>query len=84
MAPMEVVSMNCPSRSQGGGVYVDSGAVVSFSGCEIYDNEATGYYVSFCPTPFHGPHGSSFPELTLLAHVCVRQYGVRRTAQAYR
>ena len=58
--------MNYPSRSQGGGVYVGSGAVVSFSGCEIYDNEATGNYVSFCPAPFHGPHGSSFQEMSLV------------------
>ena len=67
MAPMEVVSMNCPSRSQGGGVCVDSGAVVSFSGCDIHDNEA--YYVRLCLAPFHGPHGRRFPELTLYPRV---------------
>ena len=42
MAPMEVVSWKCPSRSQfGGGVYVSTSAVVSFSGCGIHDNEAS-------------------------------------------
>ena len=46
----------------GGGAYVGSGAVVSFSGCAIHDNTAS--YVSFCLAPFHGPHGSSFQELS--------------------
>ena len=64
MAPMEVVSTICPSRSQGGGFYIyGSSAVVSFTNCDIYDNEID-VYVSLCPAEFHGPHGSSFPELT--------------------
>ena len=40
MAPMEVVSMNCLSCLQGGGVYVGSVAVVSFTDCDIHDNYA--------------------------------------------
>ena len=42
MAPMEVVSRKCPSRSQGGGVYIYTGGQVDFSGCSIYENDA-GY-----------------------------------------
>ena len=57
MAPMEVVSTICPSRSQGGGFYIyGSSAVVSFTNCDIYDNEID-VYVSLCPAEFHGPHG---------------------------
>ena len=54
MAPMEAASKKCPSRSQGGGVSVGSGAVVSFSGCGIHDNEASGY-VSLYPHPVPWP-----------------------------
>ena len=57
--------MNCPVRSQGGGVYIyGSSAVVSFTNCDIYDNDG-GYHVSLCPAEFHGPHGSSFKEVSL-------------------
>ena len=63
MAPMEEVSRKRPSRPQGGGVYVDGGTA-TFINCEIFENTATGY-VRLCPTPFHGPHGRSFPELTI-------------------
>ena len=37
MAPMEEVSRKCPSRSQGGGVYVNGGTA-TFTNCEIYNN----------------------------------------------
>ena len=40
---------------------INSGQV-DFSGCNIYNNEASG--VSHCPALFHGPNGSSFQELS--------------------
>ena len=52
MAPMEVVSRKCPSRSQGGGVYINGGQV-DFSGCSIFDNEAE--YVRECPNRIPWP-----------------------------
>ena len=49
--------------SQGSGVYV-SGGTAAFSNCDIHDN--TAGYVSFCPAArFHGPHGSTFQEVSL-------------------
>ena len=40
------------------------GGTATFTGCYIYDNEA--YYVRLGPTPFHGPHGRSFQEVSLV------------------
>ena len=66
MAPMEEISRKCLSRSQGGGVRLYNG-IVTFNNCEIYSNTADD--VSFCPAPFHGPHGRSVQEASLAAHI---------------
>ena len=62
MAPMEAVSRKCPSRSQGGGVFVYYGATATFADCQIYSNTADT--VSLCPHSIPWPHGRSVPKLT--------------------
>ena len=60
--------MNCPSRSQGGGLAVCS-ATATLTNCLIYDNTAT--YVSPHPrTLIPWPPWKNFPGTdTLLVHV---------------
>ena len=73
MAPMEDVSRKCPSRSQGGGVSVYAGTA-TFTNCEIFENTASSS-VCLCPAPFHGPHGSSFQEVS---HALAGRWRVRQ------
>ena len=55
--PMEDISRRCPSRSQGGGVYVYYGTA-TLTTCQVYNNAVL--YVSLCPHPIPWPPWKMF------------------------